>query len=67
MNFISYFHVHVPFMPSWDNQITVLGETITNHQDLIRIMSTDNEQINIKISIYVFCAFKLREQSLSSV
>ena len=54
-------------MPSWDHQIAVLGETTTDHQDLIRIMSTDNEQIKIKISIYVFCAFKLREQSLSSV
>ena len=54
-------------MPSWDHQITVLVETTTDHQDLIRIMSTDNEQIKIKISIYVFCAFKLRKKSLSSV
>ena len=47
---------------------TILGNITPNHQNFIRIMTTDNEQIiNYKISKFVYCAFKLRKESLSSV
>ena len=46
---------------------TILGNMTPNHQNFIRIMTTDNEQIINKISNFEYCAFKLRKESLSSV
>ena len=46
---------------------TILGNITPNHQNFIRIMTTDNEQIINKISNFVYCALKLRKESLSSV
>ena len=41
----------------------ILGNITLNHQNFIRFMTTDNEQIMNKISNFVYCAFKLRKES----